>query len=133
VSRRRLSTLLFGMFAAVALALALIGIYGVVSYGVAQRGHEMSLRLALGARPHQVAGLVVRQGLLLALAGVAIGIGLALLLGRAVAGLLYGVAPTDPATFAVTASLIVAVTAAASYLPARRASRLDPMQTLRYE
>jgi putative ABC transport system permease protein len=133
VARRRLSTLLFGMFAAVALALALIGIYGVVSYGVAQRGHEMSLRLALGARPNQVAGLVVRQGLALALAGVVVGIGLALLLGRAVAGMLYGVEPTDPATFAVTALSIVAVTAAASYLPARRAARLDPMQTLRCE
>ncbi len=133
LARRRLSTLLFGMFAAVALALALVGIYGVVAYGVAQRGHEMSLRLALGAQPRHVVALVVSQGLRLAVVGVILGIGLGLLLARALEGMLYGVPPTDPTTFALTGLVVVVITIAASYLPARRAGRLDPMQTLRYE
>jgi predicted permease len=133
LARRRLSTLLLGLFAAVAVLLALVGMYGVVAYGVAQRRHEMGVRLALGARPRQVVALVVRQGLMLALAGVALGIGLALALSRAIGGFLYGVAPTDPATFAATAALLVGVAVAGSYVPARRAGRIDPMRILRYD
>src|SRR5262249_55276190 len=131
LARRRLSTLLLGLFAATALALALIGIYGVVAYGVAQRGHEMSLRLALGARPRQVVALVVGHGLRLGLAGVCLGVALGLLLARALEGLLFGVEPTDPATFAATGLLVVGVTVAAAWRPARRAGRLDPMAALR--
>jgi ABC-type antimicrobial peptide transport system permease subunit len=93
----------------------------------------MGVRLALGARPRQVVALVVRQGLMLALAGVALGIGLALALSRAIGGFLYGVAPTDPATFAATAALLVGVAVAGSYVPARRAGRIDPMRILRYD
>jgi putative ABC transport system permease protein len=133
LSRRRLSTTLLTIFAGVALLLALIGIYGVVSYGVAQRRHEMSLRLALGARPAQVVRLIVGEGVRLALVGVGLGIATALVGARILAGLLYHVDPIDAPTFAVTAVLLAAVAGAASYLPARRAGRLDPMRALRDE
>jgi putative ABC transport system permease protein len=124
---------LFSLFAALAVALGAVGIYGVISYAVAQRTREIGIRMALGARKHEVACLVVGQGARLALLGVALGLGGALALTRLMSGLLYGVGATDPLTFASVAILLVFVAIAASYIPARRATRVDPMVALRYE
>jgi putative ABC transport system permease protein len=124
---------LVGAFAAVALLLAAIGIYGVMAYFVQQRSREMAIRIALGGGPTKVLGLVVRQGMLLALAGVAVGVGGALLLTRFMSSVLFEVAATDPSTF-VAVSLAVAATAlAACFVPARRAARLNPAVLLREE
>jgi predicted permease len=131
IDRQRLSTLLLGVFGAVALALALVGVYGVMSYTVTQRVREIGLRMALGARPGDVTRMVVRQGLGLALAGVAVGTVLALGLGHAVSGLLYGVSGTDPITYLAMAALLTGVTGLATWIPARRAARVDPMIALR--
>jgi ABC-type antimicrobial peptide transport system permease subunit len=110
-----------------------VGIYGVISYSVAQRTREIGIRVALGAKRTEVLLLVLRQSALLALIGVGIGLGGALLLTRLMTTLLYGVAASDPATYAGVATLLVAVALAASYLPARRAMRVDPVVALRYE
>jgi len=127
----RFKTLLVGIFAAVALLLAAIGLYGVMSCAVMQRTQELGIRMALGARARDVAFLVVGQGLRLALAGVAIGVVGALAITRVIASLLYGVAPTDAATYVLLALLVAAVAVMACYLPARRATRVDPMVALR--
>jgi putative ABC transport system permease protein len=132
-SRPRFLTLLLTVFSGVALALALVGIYGVLSYLVARRSKEFGLRMALGApRPH-VLGLVLKQGAALALAGVAIGLLTALAFTRVMSSLLYGVKTIDPLTFIVMPLALAAVAMLASYVPARRATKVDPMVALRYE
>ncbi len=130
---RRFMTVLLGVFAALALALALLGIAGVLAYLVSERRHEIGVRLALGAGRRDVVALFVSQGLGLAAAGASVGIVLAAALTRLMAGLLYGVRATDPATFAGVAAALVGVAGLASYVPARRAARIDPIDTLREE
>jgi putative ABC transport system permease protein len=124
---------LFAVFAALALALGAVGIYGVISYSVAQRTREIGIRMALGARRQEVLLLIVGQCARLAFLGVAIGLACALVLTRLMSSLLYGVAAADPATYAIVAILLVVVALAASYLPARRAMRMDPAIALRHE
>jgi len=131
VGQRRLLVILLGSFALAALLLALIGIYGIIAYSVAQRTQEMGIRRALGAQQSDILRLVVGQGLRLALAGVAAGIAAAFGLTRLMTALLFHVTATDPATFSVVALLFLLVSLAACYIPARRASRLDPMEALR--
>jgi ABC-type antimicrobial peptide transport system permease subunit len=129
----RLATSLLSSFAAVALLLAAIGIYGVIAYSVGQRTREFGIRISLGARRLDVLRLVVRQGLLLAAAGIAVGLAGAFALTRLLSSLLYGVNATDPLTFAAVTGLLAAVAVAASFLPAWRATRVDPVIALRCE
>jgi putative ABC transport system permease protein len=133
VGQRRFTMLLLVLFGGVALALAMIGIYGVTAYGVAQRSREMGIRLALGAAPGAVRRLVVRQAMGLALVGVAVGVGLALIGARALRSQLYGVHSTDPVTYIGLSALLILVALLATYLPARRATRVDPLVILRAE
>jgi putative ABC transport system permease protein len=133
VANERFNLFLLVLFAALALGLAAVGIYGVLAFGVSRRSREIGIRLALGARPRDVLRLVVRQGMQLVIAGVLLGIAGALALTRLMASLLYGVSPTDPATFAVVSALLTMVALIACYFPARRAMRVDPMVALRVE
>jgi predicted permease len=133
VSQRRFSMLLLALFAGVAVVLASLGIYGVIAYTVTQRTRELGIRMALGARQADVLGLMVRQGLRLTLVGVGLGLTLALGLGRLLSALLYGVQAHDPATFAGVAVQLVSVALVATWLPARRATQVDPALTLRAE
>jgi len=133
VQRRRFSMLLLSIFAATAMALAAIGLYGVMSYSVVQRTKEIGLRMALGARRPDVVTMVVKKGMRLVLIGIAAGIVLSLAMSRLIAGLLFGITVSDPLTFVGVAALLGLVALIASYLPARRAASVDPMVALRYE
>jgi predicted permease len=133
VAQRRYQTLLFGVFAAVALIIATVGIYGVISYGVGQRTHEIGIRMALGAQSGDVLRMVIGQGMRFTMIGAALGVASALGLTRALESLLFNVSPNDPATFACIALLLVAVALIASYIPARRATKIDPLQSIRHE
>ncbi len=133
VAPRRFTTLLLGLFATIALLLAVIGICGVVSYSVSQRTHEIGVRIALGAEPVGVVRQVVRQGMLPALAGLVLGTGLALACSRLLHSQLFGISANDPHTFLGVLVLVAAVSLAACYLPARRAAKVDPAVVLRYE
>ena len=133
ISRERFSMLLLAIFAAVALTLAAIGIYGVMSYSVAQRTHELGIRMALGADASAVRALVLRQGMGVAGIGLVIGVALAVGMTRLLEGLLYGVSVTDPAIFVGVPLLLGGVALVSNYLPALRASRGDPLVALREE
>ena len=133
VAQPRLYVILIGVFAAAAIVLAAIGIYGVLAHGVAQRTREIGIRLALGARRQEVVTMVVRQAVVLAAAGLGVGLVLALAASRLIQGLLFGVQPKDAATYTGVVILLVATALVASYLPARRASRIDPLKALRYD
>jgi len=133
VARPRLESLLLTIFAGVALLLAVVGLYGVLAYSVAQRTREIGIRMALGANARQLVRDVVRDGLQLMLPGIVAGIAVSLAVTRLLSSLLYGVRPTDPLTFAAVCCLLLLVGLAASWLPARRASRVDPVGSLRWE
>ena len=133
LSARRLNTTFFFVFAVIACVLAYTGIYGVMSFSVTQRTHEIGIRTALGARPRDVLKLVVTQGMRLALLGILIGLAASMALTRVLASLLYGVSVTDPATFLFVALLLCSIALLGSYIPARRATKRDPADALRYE
>ena len=132
-SRARFNTLLLALFAALATVLAAVGIFGVMNYSVTLRTHEIGLRIALGAEPKRVVVLILRQGLVLTLIGIVIGLAGAFALTRLMSGLLFDIRATDPLTFGAIVLLLGLVSLVACYIPARRATRVDPLAALRYE
>jgi putative ABC transport system permease protein len=130
---RRFMAQLVALFAGVAIVLALVGIYGVISYTVTQRAHEIGIRMALGAQTGEVLRYVLSWGFRLVLGGTAVGLVIAIAVGRSISGLLYGVSSADPIIFAGATLLLVAAAAAATYVPARRASKVDPLVALRQD
>jgi ABC-type antimicrobial peptide transport system permease subunit len=127
----RLGAALFTVFGGLALALAAIGLYSVIAYGVTQRTHEMGVRIALGAQAHAVVAMIIRDGLRVVAVGVVIGVGISLSAGHWIAPLLFHVSPRDPLVYALVAATLAAVALVAGWLPARRASRVDPATALR--
>jgi putative ABC transport system permease protein len=122
-----------GAFALLALALAALGLYGVIGYSVSRRTREIGIRVALGAKSGRVLGLIVRQGMLLVLIGAAIGTGIAALAARLLSSVLYGISPVDTVAFGGAIGMLLLIAALANYIPARRAARIDPMIALRSE
>jgi len=133
ISRERFRTFLLGSFSAIALMLAAVGIFGVISYSTSQRTHEIGIRMALGAQQRDVLRLILGQGAKFALLGLGIGVALALLFTRFIATLLYGVSATDALTFGAVAIVLLTVAMTACYIPARRALRVNPVVALRYQ
>jgi putative ABC transport system permease protein len=133
VADRKFLMALMGIFAALALVLTMIGLYGVISYLVNQRTQEIGVRLALGAQVGQILGMVLKQGMALVLIGVAVGLAASWLITRLMSRLLYQVSATDPLTFTAIALLLITVALLACYIPARRATKVDPLVALRYE
>ena len=133
IAPRRLTMLIAGLFAALALLLAIIGLYGVISYSVVQRSHELGVRLALGATKDNILHLIISQGFALAGAGIILGMTGTFAFSRVLARLLFGITPRDPLTFGTVALVLLCVSLLACYIPARRATRIDPMIALRYE
>ena len=133
VAPRRFNMFLLGLFAAVALLLAAIGIYGIMAFSIEQRTREIGIRMALGARRRDVLTLVLRSGFMLALIGIGLGLAFSFIATRTMSTLLYEVSATDPTTFVVDAALLGSVALLACYIPARRATKVDPLVALRYE
>jgi putative ABC transport system permease protein len=133
VAQQRFSMLIVGLFAGLALMLATVGIYGVMAYSVAQRSHEIGVRMALGARTGQVLRLILKDGMALALMGVATGLAGAFALTRLITTLLFGVTPNDATTLIAVSLTVLGVALVACYIPARRATKVDPLVALRYE
>jgi putative ABC transport system permease protein len=133
IADTRFESILLGIFGTLAIVLTAVGVYGVVSYGVTRRTREMGIRLALGAERRTILGMILKNGLLLVLMGVVPGLLAAFLLMRFIAGLLYGVGPADVSTFLSVPVVLIAIAVVASYLPARHASKTEPMVALRYE
>jgi putative ABC transport system permease protein len=133
ISTERFQALMLGLFAALALVLACVGLYGVISYSVVQRTHEIGVRMALGAQSVDVLRLVIRQGMFLTFTGLAIGIVAGTFVTRVLTGMLFGVTPRDPLTFVGVPVLLLVVAFLACFIPARRATRIDPLVALRYD
>jgi putative ABC transport system permease protein len=133
VAQPRILSEFVGVFAGFALLLSAIGIYGVMAYSVASRTQELGIRMSLGAEPRDILKLVLKQGMRLALIGVAIGLAASLALTRLISTLLFGVSASDPLAFSLAAAVLVATALVACYLPARRATRVDPIVVLRFE
>jgi ABC-type antimicrobial peptide transport system permease subunit len=129
----RLAAIIFGVCGGIGLVLAVVGIYGVMSYSVSRRTHEIGIRMAMGAKPGTVERLVLRQGLALTLIAMALGWPAAWMLAKLAASFLYGIQPHDAVTFAVVPPLLIAIALIACWIPARRAASIDPMQALRTE
>jgi putative ABC transport system permease protein len=133
VAPQRLNLTLLSIFAGIAFVLAIVGIYGVMSYSVTQRTHEIGIRMAIGAQPRDVFRMVLGQGMLLTVVGLAFGLVGAFALTRLMTTMLFGIKPTDPATFAAVAVVLAMVAVIACYIPGRRATKVDPVTSLRYE
>ena len=132
-AQRRFQTSLLIAFALVALLLAAVGIYGLIRYSIATRMREISIRIAVGAQRSDIFRMILREGLTLSLIGLALGLVGAVWLGRLLSGLVFGITAADPVTFVAVSALLTAVAAAACYMPARRAARIDPVVALKYE